>query len=199
MPEIVAIVVDNGISSQNQDYLPSRFAIQKETITSIINRMFDGSAENKLGIFPTCQEIKNKIITPTGDKQLLYDFIFELDLDKRLDYSLALFQADQALQLSELTTKKMLLFLSSPIEEFGKVLEEISNIATKGITLKIICMGESLIFGEMAREEFQIDHVDFLLLKPEHYVEDEVYAFLLDEHYEDPELKEALQKSMFEK
>lgn len=199
MPEIIAIVVDNGIQSQNQDYLPSRITIQKETVFNILSRVFDGQTENKLGIFPTCQEIKNKIITPTGDKQYLNDFVFGLDLNKNLNFSLSLFQADQALQLSELTTKKLLVFLSSEVKEVGKLLGELGNIALKGITIKVICMGNANTFGAVAQEELQMENVQFLLLQPEPYVEDKINDFLLEEEYEDPELREALQKSMFEK
>ena len=200
MPEIIGIVLDNGLQSQNQDYLPSRLTIQREVILNIIQKVFDEQNGNLLGIFPTCQEIKNRIITPTTDKQFLMDFTFEVDLNKNLDYSLALFQAEQALQLSELSSKKLLVFMSSPVTEFGKVLEELGNIAVKGITVKLVFMGDALEFGLLATSELDFPNVSTLVLQPGSFVEDQLSEFLADgEEIEDFELQEALQKSMYEK
>lgn len=199
MAEIIAIVLDNGIESQNQDYLPSRFFIQRDATVNIINQVFDDHTQSLLGIFPLCQEIKNKIITPTGEKQHLIDFVFACDLNKNMDHTLALFQADQAMQLSSLSTKKLLIFLSSPIVEFGRLLSEICTIALKGVEIKLVCFGDALNFGMVSQSEIQLPNVQVLTLENTANAEDALYDFLTEGEYEDPELKEALQKSMYEK
>ncbi|ORD93948.1 hypothetical protein ECANGB1_1353 [Enterospora canceri] len=199
MPEIIAIVLDNGIQSQNQDYLPSRYFIQKDATMNIINKVFEMGKESKIGVFPIFQNVKNRIVTPTENKQLLVDFVLACDLYKKPGHSLALYQADQALQLSELSNKRLLIFLSSKIDEFGKLLVEISTIAFKGVEIKVICFADAIEFGKMAQSELQLETVKFLVLDGNGDVEDQIYGFLTETEYEDEDLKEALQKSMFEK
>merc|ERR1712131_515722 len=196
MPEIVGVVLDNGIQSQNQDYLPSRLLLQREITNSIINKLIDRYSENMIGIFSLCQNVPNDIVTPTKLKQSLLDFLYRCNLSKKKNHSLALFQADQALQLSELSTKKLLIFMCSPVDEFGKTLIEITNIAFKGVDVKIVCFGDALPFGKMVTSEVQLPNVNVLLVEPNVNFEDVVYDFLINDYQEeDPEFLEALEKS----
>lgn len=199
MAEIIAIIFDNNIYSQNQDFLPNRYFIQRNVIISIINKIFDVQTESKIGLFPICQEIKNKIITPTDNKQQLMNFIYNCDLCKNENLFLAFFQADQALQLTELTSKKLIIFLSSPITNFGHMIYILSNVAQKNIEMKIICFGDAIHFGNMASQELQMDNIQFLIITSSNYIEDKIYDFLTDNEYDDPELREALQKSIIER
>ena len=44
-----------------------------------------------------------------------------------------------------------------------------------------------------------MDNIQFLIITSSNYIEDKIYDFLTDNEYDDPELREALQKSIIER
>ncbi|KAL6122810.1 hypothetical protein NUSPORA_00068 [Nucleospora cyclopteri] len=200
MPEIVGILLDNSLQSQNQDYLPSRIILQRDSINAVVSQLIQNHPENMVGIFPIAQRVKNNILTPTNLKQNLLNFLFRCDLETNVDHNLAFFQVDQALQLSEIKSKTLIVFLSSTIEEFGELLINITNIAIKGIEVKVICYGDAIEFGQIASSEIQMQNVKILVVEPTINFEESVFNLLRDDNQEeDAELLEVLEKSKYEK
>lgn len=199
MPEITVIIYDNGLASQNQDYLPSRSLLQKEFIQSLISRKFENDSENLIGIIPLNQPQYNNIITPTKQKDYLYTFLNSITLGEEVDYIKSLNQALHSFKQRDITTKHLILFLGSEIDEgsedelFAKVFE----ILTSGISLTLVFFGENMKYYEIFVNEIECPNFKCIKVNPNDDVND-IYSQINGDFYEeeDPQLAEAIRQSL---
>ncbi|KAF9764819.1 26S proteasome non-ATPase regulatory subunit 4 [Nosema granulosis] len=199
MPEITVVIYDNGLASQNQDYLPSRSLLQKEFIQSLISRKFEADSENLLGIIPLNQPQFNNIITPTKQKDYLYTFLNSITLGEDVDYIKSLNQALHSFKQREISTKHLILFLGSEIDEkseddlFAKVFE----VLTCGISLTLVFFGENMKYYETFINEIEYPNFKCIKVDPNDDV-NEIYSLINGEFFEeeDPELAEAIRQSL---
>ena len=141
------ILFDNTLFMQNQDYLPSRFVLQKEATVSILNSVLQQS-ENCVGIAPLAQPEHNYILTPTANKPHLDTFISKLRLDSNLQLSSVFLRSKIALLNRKESDKKVLVFFGADIEgvEFDLVLMDlvrnIKSVLDSFIKVSLVLFGE---------------------------------------------------------
>lgn len=198
MPEVVVVLFDNALSSQNQDYLPGRFILQKEIIDTVITNSFETDRESLVGLVPIAQKHKNDILTPTKHRPYLTKFLYKAELCGTSNYFLDLFQADQSLHVSELSTKKLFAFFSSPVQSVEELLSSLYMIASKGIIIKVICFGECVALGEMLAKEIDLENFECLILRDDNDFNNRVLQFFeaRASSGHDPELEEAIRRSL---
>ena len=199
MPEVIVVMFDNLLPNQSQDYLPSRMVLQKEIIDVIITRVLENDKESLIGLIPIAQKVNNDILTPTSVRIHLSTFMDKQDYYSKPNHNLCLFQADHSLLVSELSTKTLIIFLSSNIENFEEVFGNIYNIASKGISVKVICFAEAIGFGEFIKEEITYSTFGVLILNPNDDFEFKITDFLGNSSASvDPEFEEAIRRSLQE-
>lgn len=201
MPEITAVIFDNALNSQNQDYLPNRYILQKEVIDRLITKVLESDEESLIGLIPIAQRENNDILTPSRVRQHLTTFIHRQDLCNRPNHLLALFQADHSLYISELSEKTLFVFLSSPIESSDELFANLLSVASKGVTIKAVCFADAIEFGNCLRNESSFDNLRVLIVSPEEDFSSKVFDFFSGggAKYVDPDLEEAIRRSLVEK
>lgn len=197
MPEITVIMFDNGLSSQNQDYLPSRIILQKEIIDSIVTRSLEADAESLVGLIPFAQRSNNSILTPTKIRPYISTFLNRTDLCPATSYYSSFYQADLSFNATELSSKNLIIFFSSPVEREDEILSNLYTIASKGIAVKAICFGDAVGLGAMLKKEMDFDNFGCLCLDTDSNFNDSVLSFLgTSINVSDPELEEAIRRSL---
>ncbi|WUR04189.1 proteasome subunit RPN10 (RPN10) [Vairimorpha necatrix] len=198
MPSITIVIYDNGLSSQNQDYLPSRSILQKEFIQSLINKKFDLDSESMVGIIPVCQEQYNDLITPTKQRDYLYTFLNKCGLYKNPDYVRPLSQSINAFKQREINNKNLIFFIGTKIEQskedqmYGKIFE----LLTCGINVTVVCFGEGLCYFESMSNEIDCFNFKVVRVSPQDDYNN-IYGLINEnEEEEDPELAEAIRQSL---
>lgn len=202
MARISTIIFDNGLNSQNQDYLPNRFILQKEIIEQLVTNLLEADTESLVGLIPLAQKSPNDILTPTRVRQSLSSFAYQQDLHIGVDHILALFQSDRSLHMSHYTDKTLYIFMSTPIKDSDDFFINLLSMATKGIKIKAICFGDAIEFGECLKKETAFDeYLQTLIVAPEEDFNNKVNEFLTNGSTElmDPDIEEAIRRSMIEK
>lgn len=201
MPKIAAVIFDNALNSQNQDYLPNRFIIQKEVIENLVSGMLNTDEESLIGLIPLAQKEKNDILTPTREKNLLSTFSFHQDLWHNQDHAQALFQADRSIYISEISEKIIYIFLASPIKNSDEFFISLLSLASRGIILKIVCFGDAIEFGNCLISESGFENMTVLVVEKD----EDFYTKAIDffasggNIFYDADLEEAIKRSMVEK
>ncbi|ORD97155.1 hypothetical protein HERIO_972 [Hepatospora eriocheir] len=199
---VALVLVDNGIESQNQDYGASRIILQKGIVSDMINLLIAEELDNQLGIIPLYQEVKNDIVTPLAyDKMDLLNFINKLDLSENNTFELSFYQSRQTLQTSNLSDKKVFIFLSSTIEYPSKVIYDIATLIDTGSAVYVACFGSAVDFGSILKSEFNDGDCQILIITPEEDFDLSIEKFYLTQFddNEDENYKLALQQSLIEK
>lgn len=201
MPEVTAIIFDNALNSQNQDYLPNRYILQKEIIDSLITKVLESDEESLIGLIPIAQKENNDILTPSRVRQHLTTFIHQQDLCEMPNHLLAMFQADHSLYISELSEKTLFIFLCSPIERSDELFAGLLSIASKGIGIRVVCFADAIEFGHCLQRESSFDNLKILIVNPEEDFNARVFSFFSGSNakYADPDLEEAIRRSLMEK
>lgn len=202
MPQVATIIFDNAINSQNQDYLPSRYVLQKEVIDILITNVLENDVQSLIGLIPIAQKDNNDILTPTNVREHLTTFLYQRDLHIQSSHLLALFQADQSLQISDISNKSILMFLGSPIENIDEMLAGIYNIAAKGTLIKVVCFAEAREFGKYLEEGAVFENIHVLFIDPRDDFNQTALTFFMssnDAGYVDNDLEEAIRRSLVEK
>lgn len=202
MPETIVVLFDNGMSSQNQDYLPSRFMVQREAVESLMARKFEDNQENTLGIVPLVQIRSNDIITPTKERSYIKTFLNGIRLSRDADVMRCLSQSLHIFNQRDSPGCMLAAFFGSEIPESEKdeLFARIYELLTFGITIKMVFFGEAIDMTETFRK---IDFTNFSCIEvgPREEFADKVLSFInggdaLEE--EDPELAEAIRLSLEE-
>ncbi|CAD25760.1 26S PROTEASOME REGULATORY SUBUNIT S5A [Encephalitozoon cuniculi GB-M1] len=202
MPETIVVLLDNGMASQNQDYLPSRFMAQKEAIESLISKKFEDSQESTIGIIPLVQAQSNDIITPTKQRPYIKTFLNGIRLHRGADIMRCLSQSLHIFNQRDSPGCTLVVFLGSEAQESEKdeLFARIYQLLTLGVAIKMVFFGEA---AEMAGAFEKIDFTNFscIEVKPNEEFVDRVLPFisgddLLEE--DDPELAEAIRLSLEE-
>lgn len=200
MPKISVVIFDNALNSQNQDYLPSRYLLQREVIEPLITKEIDANYENLIGLIPLAQKEENDIITPTHSRTHLSTFSYQADLYENPNHALAVFQADRSLYASDVSEKALYLFFCSPISESDDIFISLLSLASKGIVIKAVCFADAIEFGECLAQESTFDNLNVLIVYPDEDFNQKVTSFLDDGNtVVDPELQEAIRRSLIEK
>lgn len=202
MPEVVTIIFDNSLASQNQDYLPSRYVLQKEVIDSLITRIFENDSQSLIGLIPLSQKDRNDIITPTNSRKHLTTFLLQRDLFHGTNRRLCLFQADHSLKLSEFSEKTLYFFMGTEIENSDQFLIDLYEMAARGSIIKLICFGETKDFGKLiADQNAGFENLSVLIVNPDDDFNFKVNSFLIsgNQKYIDPDIEEAIRRSLLEK
>lgn len=202
MPETIVVLFDNGMASQNQDYLPSRLMVQKETVESLISRKFEDNQENTIGIIPLVQTQSNDIITPTKQRSYIKTFLNEIKLNRNADIMGCLSQSLHIFNQKDSPGCMLVIFLGSEPQEIEKdeLFARIYQLLTFGIMIKMVFFGEAM---EMAEAYKKIDFTNFscIEVKPSDEFADRVLSFINggeDLEEDDPELAEAIRLSLEE-
>lgn len=197
MPGVTVVFFDNALNSQNQDYLPSRIILQKEIIDTVITRILESDIESLIGLIPLGQRMSNDILTPTKTRPYLSTFLHQTSLCPPTSRFTCLFQADQSLHVSDLSTKGLIAFFCSPIDDVEELLSGLYTIASKGITIKAVCFGDAIDLGGMLQKEIDLPNFECLILDSDADFNDKVLNFLGGSMPEnDPELEEAIIRSL---
>lgn len=202
MPEVATIIFDNSLASQNQDYLPSRYVLQKEVIDSLITRILENDSQSLIGLIPLSQKDRNDLITPTNSRKHLTTFLLQRDLFHGTNRKLSLFQADHSLRLSEYSEKTLYFFMSTEIENSDQFLIDLYEMAARGIIIKLVCFGETIDFGKVIIDQNAgFENLSVLVIGPEEDFNSRVNNFLIsgNQKYIDPDLEEAIRRSLLEK
>lgn len=193
------VIYDNGLASQNQDYLPSRSLLQKEFIQSLISRKFEADSENLLGIIPLNQPQYNNIITPTKQRDYLYTFLNSITLGEEVDYIKSINQALHSFKQRDITTKHLIIFLGSEINENleDEIFTKVFEILTSGITLTLVFFGENMEYYEGFVNEIDYPHFKCIKVDPNDDI-NEIYDQINGDNFEeeDPQLAEAIRQSL---
>ena len=167
MPQTLMILLDNTLFMQNQDYLPSRFVLEKEAVSSIVGKVLQ-SSESSIGIAPLAQLEHNYMLTPTSTKAHLDTFISRLKLSDNIQLDKVFQRSKIALASRNESEKKMILFFGADVEgmEFDRTLldltRNIRDMLSAGIRVSVVLFGEKaellreLISGELEGESFEV-------------------------------------------
>jgi len=162
---------------------------------ALITRTFEADTESIIGVIPLAQEIGNNILTPTKIRPYLSEFLSKLGLAATA--GAALYQADLCLHIREYSSKNLVIFLASPVSNDDEVLSSLYVIASKGITVKVICFGDALKFGATLKREIDFENFSCLCLEPTCSFDESVLSFLgTSMNIYDPELEEAIRRSL---
>lgn len=208
MPQTLMILLDNTVSMQNQDYLPSRFILQKEAIMSVIGTLLQNS-ENSVGVAPLAQPEYNYILTPTCNKPHLDAFVSRVRLDENLMLSCVFQRSRIALMNRQESDKKMLVFFGADLgpQESDSVLCEIvqsvQKVACLPIRVAVVLFGEHAesLRKAISREVGRPDACETVVVGPNDDFFSSVTKILgmdLSELENDPELALALSMSLAE-
>jgi 26S proteasome regulatory subunit N10 len=202
MPHTSVVIYDNALSSQNQDYFPSRYVLQKEVIERLITHTLEGNAQSLIGLIPIAQKDNNDILTPTLVRPHLSTFLHRKDLYSECKHNLALYQAEMSLETSEFTEKNILMILGSPISESDQFMMNIYALAAKNINIRVVCFGDACEFGEYLAQGSNFDNLKVLNVYPEddfNHKVFEMFSNVSGSQYVDKDLEEAIRRSMIEK
>lgn len=194
------VIIDNSYSQQNQDYLPNRLILQKDTIRCLISEFLEESPENEIGVVPIAQ-IKYNIHTPTKDRHSLDNFLTNIDLEVKTSPSNVVSLCTKALTFRPHQTKTILYFIGSLIEkesEFDTIFDLINGFGDSGYNVKVVFFGEAVSYSEIFEERIYGDNFSYVLVSPD----DDFYktVFMLmgrngDLMEDDPELAAAIELS----
>lgn len=202
MPETIVVLLDNGMSSQNQDYLPSRFMVQKEIVESLLSKKFEENQENTLGIIPLAQTQFNEIITPTKQRLHIRTFLNEIGLNRETDVMGCLAQSLHIFNQRDSPGCMLVVFLGTEIQEATKneLFARIYELLTFGITVKMVLFGETTELLD-AFSKIEFTNLSCMGMGPDEDFVDSVLSFVSgsdDLEEEDPELAEAIRLSLEE-
>lgn len=200
MPSVSVFIIDNCLSSQNQDYLPDRYILQKDYVMSMSSKIWDNDRESLVGLIPIARRVKNNILTPTKVQKHFNTFLHNtIMVEEECHYS-AFFQAEKSLCLSQLSQKYMYLFLSSPIKYIEELLSKLYSIAAKGICIKVVCFGDCIEIAQILKDGINFDNFDCLVVENVNYesFNQKVSKFFDKDAFEivDPYMEEGLKRSM---
>lgn len=190
-------MIDNGLSAQEQDYLPGRFLLQKEIIDSVITQALEMDPEGCIGIIPLAKANRNDIMTPTRARMHLSLFLDKCDLQREQNLTLSLFQAEKSFETKEFSNRTLIIFFCSPVSSVDEVIANLYGVAAKNITLHVICFGDASELGETLKKEVCFDNFHCLVVTPNQDFTDCVNSFLgntLGTY--DPDLQEAIRQSL---
>lgn len=202
MPSISVLIFDNGLSSQNQDYIPSRYVLQKEVIDKLITDTLESDIQSLIGLIPIAQKDNNDILTPTSVRPHLSTFLHQRDLYHTSCHNLALYQAEKSVENSEFSEKNIFIFLGSPIIDSDEFMVNIYALAVKRMNIRVICFGDAYEFGTYLAEGSGFENLKILQLQPNDDFNSMAVGFFLgasSSHVVDPDLEEAIRRSMVEK
>lgn len=202
MPETIVVLFDNGMSSQNQDYLPSRFMVQKEAIESLVFRKFEGQHENTLGLVPLAQGRLNEIITPTKQKPHIQTFLNGVELNRNTDVMKCLFQCINIFSQREPAGFVLVVLLCTEVPEAVKdeLFAKIYEILSLGITVRMVFFGEAVDMADAFRN-IEFTNFSCMEVRPNEDFTDCVLPFISSSETmeeDDPELAEAIRLSLEE-
>ncbi|KAL0265566.1 UNVERIFIED_CONTAM: hypothetical protein PYX00_011278 [Menopon gallinae] len=204
-PNVFFMVVEDA---HNQDYLPSRFILQKEAVTSIIGSMLQNS-ENSVGVAPLAQPEHNYILTPTCNKSHLDTFISKVRLDENLMLESVFQRSRIALMSRQESDKRMLVFFGTDmgLQDSDGVLRELVHCLRKAasspIRVSAVLFGEhaALVKDAISREVGGPETCEAVAVGPDDDFFSSVTKVLgmgLSELEDDPELALALSMSLAE-
>jgi len=202
MPQIVSVIFDNCLSSQNQDYLPSRYVLQKEVIDALITNTLENDPQSLIGLIPIAQKDNNDVLTPTQARQYLSTFLHQRDLFPRPNYKLALYQAKQSLSSKEAGEHVLFIILGSPIPDSDQFLVNIYNLASEGFKIRVVCFADAYEFGSYLSMGSNFENLAIVQISPEEDFNSKVAEFFANAYesqYIDQDLEEAIRRSMAEK
>lgn len=200
MPCVSVFVLDNGLSSQNQDYLPNRFVAQKEAVREMVSKILGNDPESLVGIIPLSRKEKNYILTPTKSRKYLNNYLHSIVLLKDQDYYPSFFQAERSLSISQFSTLNLYVFLSSPVECVEEVLGSLYSIAAKGINIRVICFGDCIEIADILEKGILFTNFKCRVIRPEEdFNSASVSFFNSDNSAEDAYMEECLRRSLIEK
>lgn len=202
MPHVATVIFDNALNSQNQDYLPSRYVLQKEVIDVLITNTLESDAQSLIGLIPIAQMDNNDILTPTLVRPHLSTFLHQRDLYHTSNHNLALYQAEQSLEGSEFSEKIIFILLGSPIPDSDQFMVNIYSLATKRLTVRVVCFADSCEFGAYLSQGSSFDNLEVLIVHPEEDFNSKVLNFFAGAtgyQFVDQDLEEAIKRSMVEK
>lgn len=198
--ESLMIIIDNTMSMQNQDYLPQRYILETETIRSIINKKLCDSFDNAIGIVPISMLNLNHIITPTGEKKNIIDFLNKLKLNYNNDLEKAVEFAIISNEYRYHENKRILIFWGSNVNNSECVLKRIKEAVEKKIYVSVVFFGEGREYYDFINSEMQDEFYNSGIVNEN----DDLYSVTMalmagyfKEDY-DPELEMALKLSLQE-
>lgn len=207
MPQTWMILFDNTLYMQNQDYLPSRFILEKEATMSIVNSLLTQN-ENSVGIAPLAQPDHNYILTPTSNKPNVDTFISKIRLDGNLQLNKAFLRSKIALMNASESDKRMLLFFGADIEgiDFDRMLVDlvrnIKMIVEALVKIAIVLFGEKAeMLRDLLSSEMDSNVCEVITIgKDDNFFAGamSVFGMNISEAEDDPELAMALRLSLAE-
>ncbi|KAM0674061.1 26S proteasome non-ATPase regulatory subunit 4 [Gurleya vavrai] len=200
MPEATMIILDNFYNQQNQDYLPNRYLIQKDSIKSIIIEKLQESPENEIGIVPLCQSTYD-ILTPTKDRHALETYLSQKNLHQKTFPSRVVEWCSKALNFRTHSSKSILFFLGSEIEncdEMEKIILLINEMLEDGILIRMVFYAEAIMYSELFEERIVGDNFTYVIVS----TDDDFYKTVMmlmgktgDLMEDDPDLALAIELS----
>ncbi|KAM0676914.1 proteasome regulatory particle base subunit rpn10 [Binucleata daphniae] len=200
MAEVAMVILDNSYNQQNQDYLPNRLLLQKDTIRCLINEFIDESPENEIGVVPIAQ-VKYNIKTPTKNKHTLDQFLTNIDLENKTFPSFVVEWCVKALNFRSQSKKTILYFIGSLVDsesDFDPIFTIFNCLIGTGFSIKVVFFGEGVSYSELFEEKVHGENFTYVVVSPE----DDFYqtVFMLmgrnsDMLEDDPELAAAIELS----
>jgi 26S proteasome regulatory subunit N10 len=202
MPSSSVVIYDNGLSSQNQDYYPSRYLLQKELIDKLITHTLESDSQSLIGLIPIAQKDNNDILTPTLVRSHLSTFLHRRDLFSKCMHNLALYQAEMSLDTSEFSERNIFMILGSPIADSDQLMVNIYSLAAKKVNIRVVCFGDAYEFGTYLAQGSSFENLMVLNILPDQDFNSmvfDMFANVSGNQYVDKDIEEAIRRSMIEK
>lgn len=163
MTESTIFIVDNSLYSQNQDYLPTRYMVQLNTINYLLST---SSESHEFGVIPIAQPTPNFILTPTKCRLNSRKFLNDLRLAKSCKISDNIFIAERSFQFIDSVQKRLILFLGSSLDdtELENTLLKLRDCSSSGIAVFVFLFGNALNEAIFFEHELKTDGIIVMTL-----------------------------------
>ena len=170
-------------------------------IDALIIRILENDSQSQVGLIPLAQKNKNDLITPTNSREHLASYLMNKDMHFAVNTELCMFQADLSLQNTELSERTIYLLLGSPLKNSDQLLADIYGLAARGIVIKLVCFAETIEFGKLVKEGDVFENIHVLIIGIDDDFNEEAKNFFVsgNSNYLDPDIEEAIKRSLIEK
>ena len=142
--EATILCIDNSDWTRNGDYYPSRYRIQSEAVSFIVENRCESNPENSLGIMAMAGKRVEMISTLTNDESILLNSMKDISINGECDITSTLNIALLCLKhrINKNQKQRIIIFVGSPVQANKESLVQIGKKLRKyNVAIDIISFG----------------------------------------------------------
>lgn len=158
MKRDLMVILDNSMYSINKDYAGGRFGCQMEAVKRLVSGALAESSEATIGLMTIGRGVTTKIVSPIGDRNLLYSYLHTIRNDSHMAFAEVVPIAQMALKFRTGSAQTILLFLGSPIAEeaaLASLLSSIEEALEGNIAVRVMLFGEAMEYYDAIKKKIE--------------------------------------------